>query len=203
MGSPEKIAFLVSCLAVALTLRYCQLVLNGKIQPVLATWLMFCISVSLSFSTYVFTEKHSITGNLGNVVDLFEVWAIFVTVIFYRRKNQRIFNRLEIKCILASAAIVIFWIFTGQHAVSNLLLQIILVIAYAPLVQTLWLGPRNTEPLDVWTATLMVCAGAMYLAVCRQDYLGMVYSGRAIILVSIVLFLILRLKFRSHKNIPA
>ncbi len=201
MDPPKIIGVLISVLAVLLTLRYCQLIINGRVKPVLATWLMFCVSVSLSFSTYIFTEKPSFIGNLGNMVDMFEVWTILIVTLVWRSRHQRRPNLVESFCLTASVGIAIFWFFTGQHVISNLFLQVILVLAYGPQFQTLWFASENTESFQTWAATLVVCVGAMFSAWWKQDFLGMVYSGRAIIFVSITLYLIRRVEKHVRTNL--
>lgn len=201
MDPPKIIGVLISVLAVLLTLRYCQLIINGRVKPVLATWLMFCVSVSLSFSTYIFTEKPSFTGNLANMVDMFEVWATLIVILIYQRKHQRRPNLVESFCLMTSAGIAIFWFFTGQHVISNLSLQVILILAYGPLFQTLWFASENTESFQVWAAVLIVGTGAFFSSWWKQDFLGMVYSGRAIIFVSITLYLIRRVEKHVRANL--
>lgn len=201
MDPPKILGVLISVLAVLLTFRYCQLIISGRVKPVLATWLMFCVADSLSFLTYIFTEKPSFLGNIANMIDMFEVWVILFATLICQSKHQRRPNFVESFCLAVSAGIAIFWFFTGQHVISNLSLQIIMVLAYGPQFQTLWFASENTEYFKIWAATLIMGVGAFFSSWGKQDLLGMVYSGRAIILISITLYLIRRVEKRVRTNL--
>lgn len=192
----DVIALLTAVLAIFLTGRYCWLISKHRVKPVLAMWIMFVVSVSLSFGTYMSTDKHSFLGNLGNSLDIFDVWLILVFIIIFQVRHQRKPNGVEIGCLAASAVVAFFWLFTGESAAANLLLQLIMVFAYVPAIKELERATEQIESFQVWAATLVSGIGTFVSAALRYDVLGMVYSGRAIISVSLMLYHIWRLDQR-------
>jgi hypothetical protein len=196
----DIIAFATGLFALCLTLRYCWLIRKHQVKPVLAMWIMFAVSVSLSFWTYMSTKNHSLMGNLGNSLDMIDVWLIFISILFYQARHQRKPNAVEIGCLAASALIAFFWYFTGENVAANLLLQLILVFAYIPAIKELRRATQQIECSLTWAATLLVGLGAIIPAIIKNDVLGIVYSARAILSVSLMLYYIRRLEERVRQN---
>lgn len=160
-------------------------------------WLLFCVAVSLSFGTYISSDQHGLIAGIGNTVDLVVVWATFGSL-FVIKRGRLEFNRFETGCFIASGLILIFWIYTGAHVIANLALQAIMIIAYFPLFKNLYKAEKNTEPFWVWMGVLTSAAFALYPAVADRNLLAIIYVGRAIICIVLVLGLIARIKIRSH-----
>jgi hypothetical protein len=100
-------------------------------------------------------------------------------------------------CLFVVLFIIIFWIFTQNHLLTNFLIQTILVIAYFPVVKRLFQTRENTEPFLIWTGMLIAPVLSLLSS---KGLLATVYSVRAIICVGILLLLMLWIEFTGNKR---
>ena len=197
----EVIALAVTILSTTATTYYCYLTIKKKISPVLSSWLLFSVATSMSLTTYIFSKEHDAIRNIGNAIDVAAALAITSVVgLSNRSKNALSFTRLETACLLATAAILVFWGSSRNETVSNLAVQGILIAGYLPLVTHLWKARENTESTFIWTVFLLNSSLALYLPIKEKDLLATVYNLRAVISVALVVGLILRIKFRKRKR---
>ena len=82
---------------------------------------------------------------------------------------------------------------------KRLLVQGLMIIAYAPTVKRLWYSDRNTESFAIWGAFFGSSLLGLYLAVSGKDWLATAYVARALVSVAIVLFLMIRLELRARR----
>lgn len=135
-------------------------------------------------------------NNIMNTVDLIYVVTVCVAIFLFGDKSSK-FTRFDIGCLSAVMIIVLFWIFTQNHRLTNILMQVILVIAYFPVVKRLIDSRENTEPFSVWIGMLLAPCIAL---ISSKGTLATIYSVRAIFCVSILLLLMLRIKLLKLKN---
>jgi hypothetical protein len=93
--------------------------------------------------------------------------------------------------------IVIFWIYTRNHIVTNILIQCILVIAYFPVVKRLIGTRENSEPFLIWIGMLIAPVLSLLSS---KGLLATVYSVRAIICVGLLLLLMLWIEVSGKKR---
>lgn len=191
----------VSLIILIITVRYIWLLAKKRIRPALAMWIIFSIAISLSLITYLSEGNYSLSDNIMNTVDLFYVFTVSASIFIFGDKNSR-FTNFDKGCLISVLVIIIFWIFTLNHLVTNILIQLILVIAYFPVIKRMIDSGENSESFLVWTGMLIAPAVSLLSS---KGLLASVYSIRAIICVSVLLFLMLRIelinrKKRSFKN---
>ena len=187
----------VSLITVLLTVRYIWLLVKKEIKPALAMWVMFSTAVGMSLVTYLSSGNFSFFDNILNSVDLIYVVTISVAIAVFGDKTSKI-TRFDLGCLIVVLLIVIFWIFTQNHIVTNFLVQTILVIAYFPVVKRLFETKQNTEPFIIWVGMLI----APFLSLLSsQGILATVYAVRAIICVGLLLLLMLWVEFSDKKSI--
>src|SRR5690606_35033522 len=149
----------------------------------------------LSLATYLSSSaSRTLWSNVFASSDTAGVLVILVTILVAGKQVRRGFNRLEIACLAATAAIAVAWSVSRSHVVCNLLVQLILLIAYFPLVRHLWNSRRATEPAFTWSLQLGSCCIALVGVVAARDWLAVLYIGRAIVSISLVLLLLLRIR---------
>jgi hypothetical protein len=188
--------YAVSVINLIILLRYCILLYKKKTQPALAMWVFFSIAVVMSLITYLADGNYSIWDNILNATDVVLAVTVSIAILLFGEKNSR-FTTFDNGCLIAVMAIIGFWVITRNHLATNLAIQSILVIAYFPVVRRLFESKSNSEPFSVWI--LMLIAPGIALTSSKGD-MASVYSWRAIICVSTLLLLMLRIEMVAKKT---
>jgi hypothetical protein len=188
--------FTVIIIILLIMVRYIWLLIKKEIKPALAMWLFFSIAIIMSFLTYMSDGGYGFLDNIMNAADLIYVLTICLAIIIFGDKSSK-FTRFDSGCLVAVLIIVVFWIFTQNHRVTNILMQVILVIAYFPVVKRLLDSKENTEPFSVWIGMLLAPSIAL---ISSRGTLATIYSVRAIICVSLLLLLMVRIEILNKKT---
>jgi len=173
-----------------------MLLVKKEIKPALAMWLFFSIAIIMSLVTYQSDGNYGYLDNIMNTADLIYVVTICLLIIFLGDSSSK-FTRFDKGCLVAVMVILVFWIFTQNHKVTNLLMQAVLVIAYFPVVKRLIDSKENTEPFSVWIGMLLAPSVAL---ISSKGLLATIYSVRAIVCVSALLLLMLRVEILSKQR---
>ncbi len=190
----QILAFITATFMGIVGLTYSYSIMKGKIKPVVTTWFLFSVTVALSLSSYLLTATHSFTGNMINVADVAMCWTILLVLVFKNKSAVLHFTKFEIFCLSLSGIIVVFWALTREHAAANVLLQIVLTIAYFPTLVHVWHAEHNTEPLTIWVINWIATLAGFIASILKQDSLGSLYGLRALVLISVLLVLMIRIK---------
>ena len=186
----------VSVITLLLTVRYIGLLSKKRIQPALAMWIMFSTAVGMSLITYLSSGNFSFSDNILNSVDLIYVITVSAAILILGDKSSKI-TRFDAGCLIVVFLIVVFWLFTQNHIITNFLVQSILVIAYFPVVKRLLETRQNTEPFIIWIGMLI----APFLSLLSsKGMLATVYSVRAIFCVGTLLLLMLWIVLTHRKR---
>lgn len=180
----------VSLLNLAITSRYCWLLYKRRIKPALAMWVFFSIAVAMSLITYLAKDNFSLWDNILNTTDLILVVTVSVAIAIYGDKSSK-FTKFDTGCLIAVLLAIIFWIFTQNHLITNLSIQLIMVVSYFPVVKRLIESKKNTEPFSVWILMMLVPAFSL---ISSKGMLARIYSLRAMICVALLLLLMVRIE---------
>lgn len=186
----------VSILNLAITCWYCWLTYKQKIKPALAMWIFFTIAVAISLATYLKSDTFSLLDNILNTTDL-ALTAIVSVAIFLFGDHTTRFSRFDKGCLIAVLVILLFWFITKNHVITHALTQIILVIAYFPVISRLWKTRENSESFLIWVGMLLAPVLSLLSS---KGILATIYSVRAIICIMILLLLMLRVEYLSRKR---
>lgn len=186
----------VSALNLFILVRYCWLLYKKEIKPALAMWIFFTIAVGMSLITYMAEGNHGFLDNILNTTDIILVSTVAVAIYIWGDKSSK-FTKFDTGCLIAVMLIVLFWIITQNHIITNICIQGIMVISYFPVVKRLLESKENTEPFSVWF--IMMLAPAISL-LSSKGMLATVYSVRAIICVAVLITLMLRIEYLSKKE---
>ena len=186
----------VTLITVLLAVRYIWQLVRKEIQPALAMWIMFSIAVAMSLITYLKEGNYGFTDNILNSVDVIYVITVSVAIAIFGGKSSKI-TRFDLGCLIVVGLIVVFWLFTQNHLVTNFMIQTILVIAYFPVVKRLFETRVNTEPFLIWTGMLIAPVLSLLSS---KGLLATVYSVRAIICVGTLLLLMLWIELTHRKR---
>ena len=185
----------VSVITILLAFSYISQLIKKKIQPALAMWVMFSVAVAMSLITYLKEGNYGFSDNILNSVDVIYVVTVSIAIAIFGEKSSKI-TRFDLGCLVVVGLIVVFWLFTQNHLVTNFMIQTILVIAYFPVVKRLIETRENTEPFLVWTGMMIA---PVFSLLSSKGLLATVYSVRAIICVGTLLLIMLWIEF-SAKN---
>lgn len=187
------INIIVSVTNVIILVRYIYLLYKKEISPSLAMWTFFSLAVGISLFTYFAEGQHAISDNILNFTDLIMVVSVTLAIVIWGDVSTR-FNRFDVGCLLAVAGIIIFWILSDNHIVTNYAVQSIMVISYFPVVKRMAHQKKNTEAFSVWIM-MFVAAGISLLA--NEGWLASVYAIRAMVCTGALLLLMLRIELKK------
>ncbi|OFX23638.1 MAG: hypothetical protein A2041_11555 [Bacteroidetes bacterium GWA2_31_9b] len=187
----------VSIINLLIGIRYCILIYKKEIKPALAMWVFFTLAVVMSLITYLADGNFSIWDNILNTTDIILVTTVSVFIFIFGDKSSK-FNKFDLGCLIAVLIIVVFWLFSKNHLVTNLFIQIILVISYFPVISRLFKSKENTEPFSVWIGMMLA---PVFALLSSKGLLATIYSVRAIICVLLLLLLMTRIEFLVKKKV--
>lgn len=192
----ELSIYAVIGITLVIMVRYISLLVRKEIRPALAMWLFFSVAIIMSLVTYRSESGYGLLDNIMNTVDLIYVVTVCIAIFLFGDKSSK-FTRFDRGCLIAVLIILLFWIFTRNHWVTNLMMQLILVIAYFPVVKRLIDSRENTEPFSVWIGMLLAPSIAL---ISSKGTLATIYSVRAIFCVGTLLLLMLRIEILKLKK---
>jgi len=187
----------VSLITIFLTISYISQLLKKVIKPALAMWIIFSIAVGMSLITYLKEGDFGLWDNILNVVDLLYVVSVSIAVAIWGDLSSKI-TKFDKGCLLVVLLIVVFWIYTQNHLLTNFLIQSILVIAYFPVVKRMIQTREITESMIIWSGMLVA---PILSLLSTKGLLAIVYSVRAIICVGLLLLLMLWIKFKNTRKV--
>ena len=186
----------VTIITVLLAVSYISQLLKKQIKPALAMWVMFSVAVAMSLITYLKEGNYGFTDNILNSVDVIYVITVSVAIAIWGDHTSKI-TRFDLGCLIVVGLIVVFWLFTQNHLVTNFMIQTILVIAYFPVVKRLFETRKNTEPFLIWFGMMIA---PVFSLLSSKGLLATVYSVRAIICVGSLLLLMSWIEWSSRKK---
>ena len=176
--------------------RYTVLIRRGDIKPALAMWIFFSIAVGGSLTTYLFDGDYTLLDNILNSSDLLLCVYVSAIIFIFGDLSTR-FTRFDRGCLIAVLVIMTFWALTRRHTEANILIQMILVIAYFPVVNRLWNSDENTESFAAWFGLLLA---PIFSLLSSKGDLAAVYAIRAIVSTSLLLALMARAEIRGRRS---
>jgi hypothetical protein len=185
----------------ASTLIYINGIRNDTVKPILATRIFLLLAFFLSALTnYRQTGTNGLWANMFNIADVLSVLATFIAMAFSKKSRTK-FTKFEKICLYFVILIFLMWIVSGQNILANILIQVILVIAYLPTVVHLWKSEENTESLSAWSLDFFASIFGMIVPLLMMDFLPLIYGIRSTICTFAVIALIWRIKFKKIKMV--
>lgn len=186
----------VSLLDLFLAVYYYYLISRKKIRPSLAMWVFFFLAISMSLFTYLKNDEFSALDNILNTADLFFVASVTLSILIFGDSHSR-FNRFDKGCLVVVAGILVFWLFTQNHYVTNILVQGILVVAYFPVVNRMVTSGENHESYLIWGGMLL--AGFLALPI-SEGNLAFIYITRTVVSILGLLGLMVYVDSKKRKK---
>ena len=183
MTAIEISALVSTILVVAGTVWYVGLGIKKiKVQPVLASWIVICGTMSLSFFTYLTSPNASVIKGACNGISVLSTLAILCLSIWMtKQKGEKLnFNPFQKFSLWTALGITILWIvlisMKGTGIVPNILTQVLMLIGYAVTCQRVWYAEKNTESLFCWWCVALAAAVALYTGIVSNDKLVILYT---------------------------
>lgn len=179
---------------------YVYKIYKREITPTLSTWVIFLFGTTLSFITYLVTEKHDLSSGILNTIDVANVIIIITAIIIFGKHTIR-FNSFEKWYLSGVCFIILYGFLSGNAWNSNILTQVLLCIGYAPTIHTLLKNKVNTESFSAWGINLIVSILAIFPAIIEGNLLALLYAIRATLLISILIIIMIYCEFYEKKFI--
>lgn len=194
-------AFLYAGLMGAVTVHYGYLAAIGAVRPAFSTWFLFFCACALGWWTYYEKNKEDFhpLNNIANLADLvttglISAWLLWLGLAWGVKS-------FDIYCLLGSAGI-LCWYLRGLRKdaeraswIANVAANMILTVAYFPTLRNLLTSEQNTESYAVWLTVLTAASIALFAAIKKRDRMAMLYAGRAVLLLVLVIAFMVRLEF--------
>lgn len=191
---PEIAAGIFTLLQMCVGWWYCRQAILHPMRPKLTTWLLFVVACSMSLGSFIGQGQLDIVAGIANVVDVVVVVAVTITLLMV---GNRQVARFDMWCLSAAGLICGFWFTTSNHFWVNMATNVLLVVAYFPTYRSQWKAtPDKSEDPWFWILILVGALLALYPAATSGKLLTIVYAGRAVVCVSVLLILIFRAKMR-------
>lgn len=159
-------------------------------------WIFFTIAVAISLTTYMESDNFSLFDNILNTTDLALTAIVSIAIYLFGDHSTR-FSRFDKACLIAVLVIVVFWFITKNHYATHALTQGILVIAYFPVLSRLWKTKKNGESFLIWTGMLLA---PLLSLLSSKGTLATIYSVRAIVCISVLMLLMIRVEYITKKQ---
>ena len=192
--------WLVAIVTIASGCRFAYQVRSGAASVTLSTWIIALTACGLSLATYAVAEKHDFRSGILNFMDVFGTAIIVFSVLRWGKRGLRLkpFEKWYLGGVMG---VLLIWWLTGNAVGSNLVAQVLLLIAYIPTLQNLLTTKRNSESFTGWGLGLTASTLALYPAFSDGNTLAEVYAVRAVASVIIVLSLMTYYELRNRPKV--
>jgi hypothetical protein len=181
--------------------RYCAKIMGGRSSPRLATWLIFELGVVMSLAAYFASGDHSLAKAALNLTDAVVVTGIIAALLIRERGGGIRFTKNERLCLVISGITIVAWAITRTAWIGFVGFQVVMTVAYAPTIESLWEVKRGgaPEPVEAWSVNAVAALiGVVVDATGRHDYVAMLYPLRACLLCLVVVGLVVRWNLKAR-----
>ena len=181
--------------------RYCAKIMGGRSSPRLATWLIFELGVVMSLVTYYASGDHSLAKAALNLTDAVVVTGIIAALLIRERGGGIRFTKNERLCLVISGITIVAWAITRTAWIGFVGFQVVMTVAYAPTIESLWEVKRGgaPEPVEAWSVNAVAALiGVVVDATGTHDYVAMLYPLRACLLCLVVVGLVVRWNLKAR-----
>lgn len=152
----EVIGLLAGIVQIVGYVWYISYVVRGVIKPNTGSWLIWAYGNAIVCWSYIaMGNELTFRESLPFICSIFSFIAAII-FLFLRRFEKP--TSLEIKILLADIAITAFWLLTGESAITQVLLQVSVIISFFPIVKETKDNPSNERPGPwvVWTVAYIL-----------------------------------------------
>lgn len=182
---------------------YIVYTVQHKIKPTLSTWIFLSSAIILSFIiNYQKTGIWGIGNNAYNLIDGIATLCILI-VTRVTNKSKVEFNNLEKYCTIIVLILGLIWLLSSYQDSSHILIQIILCIAYIPMVTKYRWAKSHTESLIVWSINTVWSGLWLIQPILHNDILPIIYNTRSTLCALLVFILLLRIELNQKNKLAS
>ena len=181
---------------VLIGIRYCWLIRRDRIRPALAMWVFFTIAAVGSLVTYLGEGTYGPLDNILNTADIALVGTVAIWIALFGNRSAR-FTRFDLGCLGAVVLVLGAWAATRQHVIAHVSIQVIMAIAYLPVIRRMWTANRNTESFLMFAGLLLA---PIFSLLSSRGALATLYAVRAVVCTGGLLLLMTRLEWRARRS---
>ncbi len=205
MNLNQIATLLVLALSLSAAFINCYKIFVKKVQPTLSTWLIFFSATTLSLVSYLSTANKDFFAAALNGADVLTDIIIILTTVFFAETRWKLkpFEKYYLAGLVFIAA---FWFFTKDAFQANLLIQVLLALAYIPTMHNIFKSKHNSESFTVWGLILLSTTVSLLPTFNswqeKGNILAFIYSARSFTLISLLMILMYIYHRRQTKNLP-
>lgn len=141
---------------------YTRKILQKKITPNAASWTIWAASAIFESLNYSILSGDLVKNLLPLACAISAIFIFFYCILYGHFKK---IDRFDWGIIFFDIAITIYWFFSGQTFVANLLYILSAFISFIPIVRYVWNDPRNEEsfPWYIWSVAYSFMFVAVFL----------------------------------------
>lgn len=192
MDINQLATLIIFILSISAALVYSYKIYKRAIQPTLSTWLIFCAATSMSLGSYLFTPNKQIFAAALNAADVFTDVLIIFTIIMFTESRWRL-KPFEKYYLFGLIFISLFWFLTRNALYANLLVQVMLALAYFPTIHNILKNKVSHESFLGWgiieLSTLISLIPTFYVWQKHGNFLAFVYSARSFVFIAFLMVL--------------
>lgn len=180
---------------------YISGIVKGTIKPVLSGWLIIAFAWILSLSTtFGHTGRAGLSNNMYNLIDEICTLLILLSVLLSSHTDRR-FDSFEWKVLASVLIIGIAWYLTAYDVAAHIMLQIILLIAYIPLLRKLRWAHYHKESLFMRSINALSCVMGMIRPAMNHDMLPLLFTARWLLCTLLVIYCLLKIENQNKHTV--
>lgn len=201
----ELLALISASIMIGVSIWYSIRLLQGKIETVIASWILGSATLALSFGTYWTGAKHSFSGNAANLGAMVGC-SMVLCVLLWLKAEGRVklgITPFQKWCLGISGAIAVLWAaivigLRGTGDLPNILIQALMLLSYVMLYKKLWHAKENRESFVLWGGICLSSAIGLFPAVMSGEWQSITYCTLSVLRTAAVVVLMIRLELRAR-----
>ena len=188
MEIKEILGILVIFLLLPTYVIYVMQIFKKEVKPTLSTWIIFSAATAINAISYLVATEIDYLSGVFLLTDAVSCSIICLMSVIFNRSSVK-FKPFEKYYLFTASMVVIFWFFTHNAFISNLLIQGLILVAFFPTAQNMITSKENTESFTLWTVELLASAISLYPAMVDGNLLSTIYSFRCCAEISVLLLI--------------
>ncbi|MBI5732841.1 hypothetical protein HY967_02695 [Candidatus Jorgensenbacteria bacterium] len=168
--------------------RYIIQIVRHEVAPTLSSWMMWVFATGLNVSSYLVASDQDVLSGTYLIVDAIGCVLIVGAVILWSYQGF-VLKPFERYYLMVAVGIGIFWWLSHDAFMTNVLVQGLIALGYAPTVHNIVASKKHSESYVTWLFFLAASSVAIYLASEGGRVLALIYAIRGTVMILLLLAL--------------